>query len=198
LDPFASGVLPLAINEGTKTVPFLAEDQKEYVAVLKLGVETDTYDRTGKITAATDLDGFQVDEETIKGVMRRFVGRTEQVPPMFSAVKYGGRPLYKLARRGIVVKREPRVVEIMDIGVTRVGFPFVSFKVSCSKGTYIRTLAHDVGRELKCGAHLSQLHRTRSGPFTLEDAIPLRWGGCRSSVLRGNYSGKSNGEGRSW
>lgn len=174
LDPFASGVLPLVINEGTKTVPFLAEDQKEYEGVLKLGVETDTYDRTGKITAATDLDGFRVDEETIKGVMRGFVGRIEQVPPMFSAVKYRGRPLYKLARRGIVVKREPRLVEIMDIGVTRIGFPFVSFKVACSKGTYIRTLAHDVGRELKCGAHLSQLHRTRSGPFTLEHAIPLR------------------------
>jgi tRNA pseudouridine55 synthase len=93
---------------------------------------------------------------------------------MFSAVKYRGRPLYKLARRGIIVKREPRVVEIMDIGVTHIGFPFVSIKVVCSKGTYIRTLAHDVGRELKCGAHLSQLHRTRSGPFTLEDAVPLR------------------------
>jgi tRNA pseudouridine55 synthase len=174
LDPFASGVLPLAINEGTKTIPFLAEDQKEYEAVLKLGVETDTYDRTGKITAATDLDGFRVDEETIKGVMRGFVGRIEQVPPMFSAVKHRGRPLYKLARRGIVVKREPRVVKIMDIGVTRIGFPFVSFKVACSKGTYIRALAHDVGRELKCGAHLSRLHRTRSGPFTLEDAVPFR------------------------
>jgi tRNA pseudouridine55 synthase len=174
LDPFASGVLPLAINEGTKTIPFLAEDQKEYEAVLKLGAETDTYDGTGKITAAADLDGFRVDEETIKGVMRGFVGRIEQVPPMFSAVKHRGRPLYKLARRGIVVKREPRVVKIMDIGVTRIGFPFVSFKVACSKGTYIRTLAHDVGRELKCGAHLSQLHRTRSGPFTLEDAVPFR------------------------
>lgn len=174
LDPFASGVLPLVINEGTKTVPFLAEDQKEYEAVLKLGVETDTYDSTGKITAATDLDGFHVDEETIKGVMRGFVGRIEQIPPMFSAVKHRGRPLYKLARRGIVVKRKPRVVEIMDIGVTRIGFPFVSFNVACSKGTYIRTLAHDVGRELKCGAHLSQLHRTRSGPFTLGDAVPFR------------------------
>ncbi len=174
LDPFASGVLPLAINEGTKTVPFLPEDEKEYEAVLKLGVETDTYDRTGKITAATDLGGLKVNEEAIKGVMRGFVGRIEQVPPMFSAVKHRGRPLYTLARRGIVVKREPRVVEIMDIGVTQIGFPFVSFKVACSKGTYIRTLAHDVGRELKCGAHLSQLHRIRSGPFTLGDAVPFR------------------------
>ncbi len=174
LDPFASGVLPLAINEGTKTVPFLAEDQKEYEAVLKLGVETDTYDRTGKITAARDLDGFRVNEETVKGVMRGFVGRIEQVPPMFSAVKHRGRPLYKLARRGISVKREPRVVEIMDIGVTHIGFPFVSFKVACSKGTYIRALAHDVGRELRCGAHLSKLHRTRSGPFALKDAVPFR------------------------
>jgi tRNA pseudouridine55 synthase len=174
LDPFASGVLPLAINEGTKAIPFLAEDQKEYEAVLKLGVETDTYDRTGRITMATDLDGFRMDEETIRGVIKGFVGRIEQVPPMFSAVKHRGRPLYKLARRGIIVKREPRVVEIMDIEVIHIGFPFISIKVACSKGTYIRALAHDVGRELKCGAHLSQLHRTRSGPFTLEDALPFR------------------------
>jgi tRNA pseudouridine55 synthase len=188
LDPFASGVLPLAINEGTKTIPFLAEDQKEYEAILKLGVETDTFDRTGRVTAATDLDGFQVNEETIKGIMRGFIGRIEQVPPMFSAVKHQGRPLYKLARRGIVVKREPRMVEIMDIGVTRIGFPFVSLKIACSKGTYIRTLAHDVGRELKCGAHLSQLHRTRSGPFTLKHAVPFRE--VKSLAERGMIEGR--------
>jgi tRNA pseudouridine55 synthase len=173
LDPFASGVLPLAINEGTKTVPFLAEEQKEYEAVLKLGVETDTYDRTGKTTAVRDLNWFRLNEETIKGVMKEFVGRIEQVPPMFSALKHRGRPLYTFARRGIVVKREPRVVEIMDIGVTRICLPVVSFTVACSKGTYIRTLAHDIGRKLKCGAHLCQLQRTRSGPFILEDAIPF-------------------------
>jgi tRNA pseudouridine55 synthase len=174
LDPFASGVLPLAINEGTKTVPFLMAQHKEYEAVLKLGVETDTYDRTGRVTAAVDLDRFRLDEENIKRVMRGFIGRIEQVPPMFSAVKHRGRPLYKLARRGIVVKREPRVVEIMDIGVTRISLPLVVFKVVCSKGTYIRTLAHDIGRKLECGGHLYRLHRTRSGPFGLEDATPFR------------------------
>jgi len=173
LDPFASGVLPLAINEGTKTIPFLEEEQKEYEAVLKLGVETDTYDMTGKTTAVRDLDRFRMNEETIKGVMNGFVGRIEQVPPMFSAVKHRGRPLYTFARQGIIVKREPRVVEIMDIGVTRISLPVVSFKVACSKGTYIRTLAHDIGKKLKCGAHLCQLQRTRSGPFVLEDAIPF-------------------------
>jgi tRNA pseudouridine55 synthase len=174
LDPFASGVLPLAINEGTKTVPFLIDQHKEYEAELKLGVETDTYDRTGRVTAAKDPDRFRLDEESIKRVMRGFIGRIEQVPPMFSAVKHRGRPLYKLARRGIVVKREPRVVEITDIGVTRICLPLVVFKVACSKGTYIRTLAHDIGRELQCGAHLYQLHRTRSGPFGYEDALPFR------------------------
>ncbi len=174
LDPFASGVLPLAINEGTKTVPFLMEEQKEYKAVLKLGVETDTYDRTGRVTATIDLDSFRLDEENIKRVMRGFIGRMEQIPPMFSAVKHRGRPLYKLARRGIVVKRKPRVVEITDIGLTRICLPLVTFTVACSRGTYIRTLAHDIGRELKCGAHLYELHRTRSGPFGLEDAIPFR------------------------
>ncbi|UCD70507.1 MAG: tRNA pseudouridine(55) synthase TruB [Syntrophobacterales bacterium] len=183
LDPFASGVLPLAINEGTKTVPFLTDQLKEYEAVLKLGVETDTYDRTGRITAARDLGRFRMDEETIKGVLRGFMGRIEQVPPMFSAVKHRGRRLYKLARRGIIVKRQPRVVEIMDIGVTHICLPLVSFKVACSKGTYIRTLAHDIGRELKCGAHLYQLQRTRSGPFILEEAIPFR--DLKSLVERG-------------
>ena len=174
LDPFASGVLPLAINEGTKTVPFLMEERKEYEAVLKLGVETDTYDRTGKITAVKELDRYRVDDETIRKVMRGFIGQIEQVPPMFSAIKHGGRPLYRLARSGITVQREPRVVEITDIGVTRICLPLVTFTVSCSRGTYVRTLAHDVGTELKCGAHLHQLHRTRSGPFGLEDAVPLR------------------------
>lgn len=174
LDPFASGVLPLVINEGTKTVPFLMDQHKEYEAVLKLGVETDTYDRTGRVTAAVDLDRFRLDEENIKRVMRGFIGRIEQVPPMFSAVKHRGKPLYKLARRGIVVKREPRVMEIMDIGVTRISLPLVVFKVVCSKGTYIRTLAHDIGRRLECGGHLYRLQRTRSGPFGLEDATPFR------------------------
>jgi len=174
LDPFASGVLALAMNEGTKTVPFLTDQRREYEATLKLGVETDTYDRTGKITAARDLGGFRLDEETIKEVMRGFVGHKEQVPPMFSALKHGGRRLYTLARRGILVEREPRVVEIMDIEVTSIRLPLVGFTVACLKGTYIRTLAHDMGRELKCGAHLCQLRRTRSGPFALEDAISFR------------------------
>jgi tRNA pseudouridine55 synthase len=174
LDPFASGVLPLALNEGTKTIPFLAEEQKEYEAVLRLGVETDTYDRTGRISATVELDQFRLDHETITSVIRGFVGKIEQVPPMFSAVKYRGKPLYKLARRGTIVRREPRVVEITDIRVFRIYLPFVYLAVLCSKGTYIRSLAHDIGRELDCGAHLSQLNRTRSGPFNLEDAIAFR------------------------
>jgi tRNA pseudouridine55 synthase len=174
LDPFASGVLPLAINEGTKAVPFLAEEEKEYVATLKLGVETDTYDRTGKITAATDLNQIHLDDETIRGVIGGFVGRGEQIPPMFSAVKYRGKPLYTLARQGMVVEREPRVVEIIGIWITGIHLPSVSLKVVCSRGTYIRALAHDIGKKLKCGAHLVQLHRVRSGPFSIEDAVPFR------------------------
>lgn len=188
LDPFASGVLPLAINEGTKAVPFMMEEQKEYEAVLKLGVETDTYDRTGRVTAVIDLGRVRVDEETIRRVMRGFIGRIEQVPPMFSAVKHQGKPLYTLARRGITVKREPRIVEIMDIGVTSICLPLVTFTVACSKGTYVRTLAHDVGRELRCGAHLCELHRTRSGPFGLEDAISLR--DVKSLAEEGMIEGK--------
>ncbi len=169
LDPFATGVLPIAINEGTKLVPFIGEESKEYEAVLKMGEETTTDDLTGKVISRKPWE--QVSPEMIHTAFRSFLGKIRQIPPMYSAVKMNGKPLYRLARKGIEVERKEREVEILDIHIEEVQPPKVRFSVSCSKGTYIRSLAKDIGRKIGCGAHLTQLRRVRSGPFTLEKAI---------------------------
>lgn len=169
LDPFATGVLPIAINEGTKLVPFLEEGPKEYEATMKLGEETTTDDITGKVVFKKNLE--EVTPEILHTVFKSFFGKIQQIPPMFSAIKMRGRPLYQLARRGIEVKREEREVVIFDIQIEEIKLPKVLFRVICSKGTYIRTLGKDIGRKIGCGAHLCQLRRVRSGPFTLKQAI---------------------------
>ncbi len=169
LDPFATGVLPVVINEGTKLVPFLEEGPKEYEATLKLGEETATDDWTGKVVMSKPLEGIRPEE--IEFSVQSFLGKIHQTPPMFSAIKMDGRPLYRLARKGIEVERKEREVEIYGIQMQGIDLPLVRFKVSCSKGTYIRALGRDVGRMIGCGGHLLRLRRTRSGPFTLADAI---------------------------
>ncbi len=169
LDPFATGVLPIVINEGTKLVPFLGEGPKEYEATLQLGEETTTDDRTGQVVMSRPWEGVQ--PEKIEAVIRTFLGKIRQTPPMFSAVKIDGRPLYRLARKGIEIERKEREVEIYGIQMEGIDLPLVRFKVSCSKGTYIRALGRDIGRKIGCGAHLLRLRRTRSGPFTLGEAI---------------------------
>lgn len=169
LDPFATGVLPIAINEGTKLVPFIGEESKEYEAVLKMGEETTTDDLTGKVISRKPWE--QVSPEMIHTAFRSFLGKIRQIPPMYSAVKMNGKPLYRLARKGIEVERKERDVEIFNIHIEEVQPPKVRFSVSCSKGTYIRSLAKDIGKKIGCGAHLTQLRRVRSGPFTLEKAI---------------------------
>ncbi len=169
LDPFATGVLPIVINEGTKLVPFLLEGPKEYEAVLKLGEETTTDDCTGQVVLRRDWRDVQ--PERVESHLRGFVGKIRQIPPMFSAVKMQGMPLYRLARKGMEVERKPREVEIYKIQTEGVDLPLVRFKVSCSKGTYIRALGRDIGRMAGCGAHLLSLRRVRSGPFTLDQAI---------------------------
>lgn len=171
LDPLATGVLPLCFNRATKLVPLLMEGDKEYEVTMQLGVETDTQDATGRIIRKNRPQ--EVNQETLVAVLKTFEGRIKQLPPMFSALKYKGKPLYKLARRGIEIKREKREIEIKSIQLTEINFPYCSFKVSCSKGTYIRTLCADIGKKLTCGAHLVQLRRTRTGPFTLLNAISL-------------------------
>jgi tRNA pseudouridine55 synthase len=171
LDPFATGVLPIAINEGTKLVPFIGDGPKEYAGTLKLGEETTTDDWTGKVVASEPWEGVQ--PEKIEAAFDAFLGNTYQTPPMFSAIKIHGKPLYRLARKGIEVERKERAVEIYEIRVEKIDLPLVFFKVSCSKGTYIRTLGRDIGRRIGCGGHLLGLRRIRSGPFKIEQAIAL-------------------------
>jgi tRNA pseudouridine55 synthase len=180
LDPFATGVLPIALNEGTKLVPFLEGGRKEYEGVLRLGEETSTDDPTGEVLSAREWKAVSL--QAIEAVFGSFLGKIRQIPPMFSAVKIGGEPLYRLARKGLEVDRKEREIEIFDLKIVDADLPYVGFRVACSKGTYVRTFARDIGRKLGCCAHLVRLRRTRSGPFTLERAIP--WGSVKSGDSR--------------
>jgi tRNA pseudouridine55 synthase len=183
LDPFATGVLPIALNEGTKVVPYLNEEPKWYEGTLKLGEETTTDDLTGEIVSRRSWEG--VTPETLTLVFQSFTGSIRQIPPMFSAVKIKGEPLYRMARRGLEIEREEREIRIFDLQVKAIDLPGVRFLVSCSKGTYVRVLAKDIGRKIGCGAHLTQLRRIQSGLFSIQKA--LSWEGLRGlSVESGN------------
>ncbi len=171
LDPFATGVLPLGINEGTKCTQFFLKEPKSYVATMKLGEETDTQDCTGRITARYPVEETHL--SFLSRVCEEFMGRIEQIPPMFSAVKVKGVPLYKFAHRGQSMEREPRWVEIFHLRIIAVESPMVTLEVTCSGGTYIRTLCTDIGQWLGCGAHVVRLRRTACGNFTEKGAIPL-------------------------
>lgn len=171
LDPFATGVLPIAINDGTKAIPFLDEGIKCYEALMQLGVATDTLDMTGCVLRECDFSS--VSEQQLLDVVTRFTGLILQIPPMYSAIKQGGQPLYKLARMGQVVERAPQPVQIHFIELLSFSLPFVSIRVTCSRGTYVRTLADDIGAMIGCGAALKELRRTASGPFEIADAHTL-------------------------
>ena len=170
LDPMATGVLPVCLNEATKLARFLSDDGKEYLATMLLGVQTDTLDTDGKITAQSDN---VVSVEEIKAALSQMVGKIKQVPPAYSAIKHCGEPLYKWARKGIIIETEPREVEIQYIIIEDISCPRATFRVACSKGTYIRTLCADVGELLGCGACLCSLRRLRSGFFSEDMAISL-------------------------
>jgi tRNA pseudouridine55 synthase len=170
LDPAATGVLPILLGESTKLMPYLADQDKEYVATLRLGVTTDTGDLGGRVLAERPVP--PLDREQMQAACRPFVGRIEQVPPMYSAVHHGGRRLYELARRGIEVVREPREVTIHAIGVEELTGPRARVRIVCGKGTYVRSLAADLGVALGCGAAVERLTRTRVGPFGLAGAVP--------------------------
>ncbi|MGA3206633.1 MAG: tRNA pseudouridine(55) synthase TruB [Syntrophales bacterium] len=170
LDPMATGVLPVCLEEATKLVQFLSTDTKDYTATMLLGVKTDTQDIEGKIIARDDP---YVINEDMEDIFFRFVGETEQVPPRYSAVKYKGTPLYKWARRGIAIEPPRRVINIYDITIDEVNLPYVTFRVSCSKGTYVRSLCSDIGEMLGCGACLASLRRTRCGSFFEASAISI-------------------------
>lgn len=170
LDPDAKGVLPVALGKGTRLVELLADGEKTYEAVLRLGIVTDTQDMSGAIL---DKRPVHVTEEEVKKVLEGFLGDQMQIPPMYSALKVGGKKLYQLAREGQVVERQPRPVHFYQIEVLEVSLPLVRFTVTCSKGTYIRTLCHDVGQALGCGGCMESLLRTRVRRFTLEEAFTL-------------------------
>ncbi|MCP3875036.1 MAG: tRNA pseudouridine(55) synthase TruB [Desulfobacteraceae bacterium] len=174
LDPFATGLLLCAINKGTRISRYFLDGHKRYSAQLCLGVETDTYDLTGKPTFTAQknvMDTLKI--EDVKKAINSFAGVQDQIPPAFSALKHKGQPLYKLARQGQKIQKPPRQIKIFDIRVHHVKLPYVDIGVYCSTGTYIRSLAFDIGRKLGCGAHLSKLCRTQSSSFELEDAIDL-------------------------
>jgi tRNA pseudouridine55 synthase len=169
LDPLATGVLPIFLNKATRLVPHLMNGIKKYRAVMELGVETDTQDREGKIIAENRL--LPVDPLRIAAAVHSFKGVIEQTPPMYSALKHNGTPLYKLARKGICLERAARTAHIYDIKVLEVRLPLVTFEADCSPGTYIRTLCADIGRALGCGAHLASLTRLQCGSFGLDEAM---------------------------
>ena len=171
LDPAAIGVLPVCLGQATRVIQYLTEDTKTYCAEIVLGAVTDTYDAEGRVLERRDPGGITQDQ--VEAVLASFRGEIEQMPPMYSAVKVGGRRLYELARAGMEVERRPRRVQIFEIRLVDWKHPSFTVLVDCSKGTYIRSLAHDIGQQLGCGAYLNRLARLRSGRFRLEDALTL-------------------------
>jgi len=172
LDPMATGLLMLVIERGTKIQDLLMSEDKEYEGTMTLGATTSTQDRQGEVQEEKEVGDYGAEE--IDAAFGKFTGAFEQIPPMVSAIKKDGVPLYKLARKGKVVKRDPRPVEVYKYDILRTELPEIDFRVECSKGFYVRTYAHDIGAELGCGAHLSALRRTRSGKFTLDRAISVQ------------------------
>ena len=173
LDPRASGVLVVLIGPAVRLSEFVSASDKRYQATIRLGSSTETYDAEGEIT----MGGVSIDEITMEAfseVLQNYVGEIEQVPPPYSAVKVKGRKAYEMARKGEEVKLEPRIINVFSLEVLEWMPPEVVIDVYCSSGTYVRSLANDLGEELGCGAHLIGLRRTKSGRFTLRDAIPLR------------------------
>jgi tRNA pseudouridine55 synthase len=171
LDPFASGLLPLCLGEATKVARYLLIESKAYTGTIRLGKATDTLDRAGSCveTAAVPL----LEQPRVDAVAAEFTGRRRQIPPMYSALKRGGVPLYKLARQGIEVERAPRDVEITRLSLVLRAPTEIEFAVECSKGTYVRVLAAEIGQVLGTVAHLERLRRTRVGSFVIDDATPL-------------------------
>lgn len=172
LDPMATGVLPVFVGQATKAVSFAENGRKEYRASLRLGLVTDTQDVTGATLSETAAD--RVTEDALRAALGRFLGEQEQIPPMYSAVKVQGKKLYELARRGVTVERKPRRITIHELELLgRDGAGDWALRVVCSKGTYIRTLCHDVGAALGCGGCMSALRRTEASGFTIAEAVTL-------------------------
>ena len=171
LDPDATGVLPVCLGKATKLCDLLTDKNKTYEAVLLLGKTTDTQDITGEVLEEKSTEALT--EEKVREAIEGFIGDYEQIPPMYSALKVNGKKLYELAREGKVIERKARPVKILDIQILEIDLPKVRMEVSCSKGTYIRTLCHDIGEKLGCGGCMESLMRTRVSTFRIEDAKTL-------------------------
>ncbi len=171
LDPFATGVMICCVNRATRLARFFLGGDKKYEALLHLGIETDTLDATGHITSERHVPDCP--ETEIQAVFRSFTGLLEQVPPVYSALKHNGVPLYKYARRGKPIQKPARQIMILGLDITDIHLPYIQFEVTCSAGTYIRTLAADIGTAFGCGGHLKKLRRTQSSGFSIADAMTL-------------------------
>jgi len=171
LDPNATGLLIIVLGRGTKLSERLMGDDKVYEGTIKFGEATDSFDADGELTHSLPVPPLSLEELNTEAA--HFIGDLMQVPPMVSAVKKGGVPLYKLARKGIEVEREPRLVHIYNFRFTDYSEPLGTFKLACTKGTYVRSIAHDLGQKLGCGAHLATLRRSASGKFDVAEALPL-------------------------
>ena len=172
LDPFATGLLLCGINKGTRISRFFLNGSKRYKAKICLGIETDTFDCTGNILQKSDIPD-NISEEKIIEIVNSFKGEQKQIPPAFSALKHKGKPLYKYAREGQDIIKPARDIEIFEILIEKIEIPFVHISILCSKGTYIRTIASDIGKKLGCGAHLASLLRTETCGLFLDDAVEL-------------------------
>ena len=171
MDPLARGVLPVCFGQATRLMDYVVSGNKRYVMDVKLGESTSTYDAEGEITSTRGTEGIA--QPQIESALEQFVGTVDQVPPMYSAVKVDGQRLYKLARAGIEVEREARSVEIHSIRLTRFELPELTLDVECGKGVYMRSLAHDLGESLGCGAHVTDLERRNCGGFSASDGVTL-------------------------
>jgi tRNA pseudouridine55 synthase len=171
LDPIATGLLLLTLGRGTKIQDLLMSEDKEYSGTMLLGKTTDTQDSAGVVLEERPVP--QIDEARIRAAFDKYCGDFYQMPPMVSAIKQAGVPLYKLARQGKTVEREPRLVHVFRYSINRIALPEIDFTVVCSKGFYVRTYAHDIGEVLGCGAHLKNLRRTKSGRFNVDGAISV-------------------------
>jgi len=171
LDPMATGLLIILVGKATRVSQYLMSLDKEYEGTIELGKVTDTQDAEGEVLETTPVPAFS--EADILTAVKSFLGDQYQTPPMYSAVKIDGVPLYKSARKGEEVEREPRFIRVMSWEITRFALPRLDFRLRCTKGTYVRTLAHDLGRKLGCGAHLAALRRTASDKFHISQALTL-------------------------
>lgn len=173
LDPDAVGVLPICLGNATKVVPYLTDETKEYIAVLRLGITTDTYDMTGNILRSKEDEALGLAADDIKMTIMSFLGDIEQIPPMYSAIKVNGKRLYELARKGEEIERKPRRVSIYELEILEEKELSYKIRIVCSKGTYIRSLCHDIGEALGCGGTMESLERTRVGEFVKENSLKL-------------------------